>query len=248
MVDLVKLRKKAKEKRESDASSHAIRSSVAELPPPPEEEPRVVQAVPPPAKAKRDPKREAAEPVVVPVQEAKTAPDVVDPERRDRLEEFKRSAGTRQSTKGEGTELKSDENQVELLTFVIAKEQYAISIEKIVEIIPPQPATRVPNAPQSVVGVISLRGTIVTILDLRKRLGHAPSAAGLDSRIIVVENGGETAGFVVDRVLRVIKTDPTKIESHPVVSPTEQRDHILGVFQQGKSLSIYLDLERLLQD
>lgn len=258
MVDLVKLRKKAKEKQEERASSNGGQTAVAEAPVMPAKERARAEAAPPPEpkKAKREAKSEAKpEPgSATPAAEKRSdsAPTVEQPvadaAQSDRLEEFKRSAGVRQSTQGQGAELRSDESLVELLTFVIGKEQYAISIEKIVEIIPPQNPTRVPNAPPSVVGIISLRGTIVTILDLRRRLGHAAGSRGIDSRIIVVENKGETAGFVVDRVLRVIKTDPTKIESHPVVSPTEQSDHILGVFQHGKSLSIYLDLERLLQD
>lgn len=269
MVDLVKLRKKAKEKQEERASSNGGQVSVAEVPVTPAEEPareeQFAPAPPPPPKKTRNeakdeqrapgtPKRGAKSEPPPPAAEesAGAAPAVEEPAAlgapNDRLEEFKRSAGTRQTSQGIGADLRGDENLIELLTFVIGREQYAISIEKIVEIIPPQNATRVPNAPPSVVGIISLRGTIVTILDLRRRLGHAAGARGIDSRIIVVENKGETAGFVVDRVLRVIKTDPAKIESHPVVSPTEQSDHILGVFQHGKSLSIYLDLERLLQD
>lgn len=54
------------------------------------------------------------------------------------------------------------------------------------------------------------------------------------------------AGFVVDRVLRVVKIDPAQIQSHPTVSPSEQTEAIRGVIQQGSALTIVLDVERLL--
>ena len=64
--------------------------------------------------------------------------------------------------------------------------------------------------------------------------------------MIVVEHDGETSGFVVDRVSRVIKLDPTRIESHPIVSASEQNEMIRGVFQQPGGLTILLDLQKIL--
>ncbi len=136
---------------------------------------------------------------------------------------------------------------LELLTFAMAGEQYAIDIERIAEIISPRQATTVPNAPAPVVGIISLRGTIVTMLDLRRELGHGPAAAiGPETRTIVVDDSGSLAGFVVDRVLRVVKVRPAQIQAQPVVSPAEQSDAVRGVFQSGTSLTIVLDVEKLL--
>jgi purine-binding chemotaxis protein CheW len=138
-------------------------------------------------------------------------------------------------------------DQAELLTFRIADEDYAVEIEQIVEIVPPRSATRVPNADESIIGIISLRGTIVTVLDLRRKLGHpSDTVQTADTRMIVVEHRGETAGFLVDRVSRVIKLDLKQLESAPVVSAAEQNDYLRGVFYVGTTLTILIDLERVL--
>ncbi|MGA7617374.1 MAG: chemotaxis protein CheW [Thermoanaerobaculia bacterium] len=166
-----------------------------------------------------------------------------------RLERFKRGAGQRveevrllsvQQEEG-GEDLR------QLLSFDLAGEHYAVDLERIIEIITPRTPTRVPNSSDTVMGIISLRGTIVTILDLRRTLGHpVTSLDHPDVRIIVVEAKGETAGFPVDRVSRVIKIDPSQIEKHPVVNANEQSEYIDGVFQSGDRLSILLDLDRVL--
>jgi len=190
---------------------------------------------------------------------ASQAPDTEEPEPAvpeeeievpERLETFRREAGTR--TEAESPNLvdaaaEDGETENELLTFVIAGEHYAVEIERIVEIIRPRSATRVPNAAESIVGIISLRGMIVTLLDLRKILGHpGVDDLGEDARVVVVDRDGETAGFIVDRVSRVIKVDPSKIEGHPVVSSNEHSEFVSGVFRHGTELMILLDLEKVL--
>ncbi|HUP44382.1 MAG TPA: chemotaxis protein CheW, partial [Thermoanaerobaculia bacterium] len=133
------------------------------------------------------------------------------------------------------------------LAFTIAGEQYAIDIENVVEIVTPRPVTRVPNADPSVVGILSLRGTIVMLIDARRRLGHpAAAASGADARIIVVEQNADHVGFFVDRVLRVVKLDAAEVEPHPVVHSSEHDDSVRGVFRQDGALTILLDLSKLL--
>jgi len=164
-----------------------------------------------------------------------------------KLEKFKEGAGLRR----EGLVVESEtDNQtteiIELLTFVIAGENYAVHIENIVEIVTPRPVTRIPNADTSIVGIISLRGTIVTLLDARRKLRHPPADESPDTRVVVLEHRGETVGFEVDRVLRVVKTDRGAIEPHPVVHSSELDDAIRGVFRQANALTILLDLDKLL--
>ena len=67
-----------------------------------------------------------------------------------------------------------------------------------------------------------------------------------DARVIVVEHGGETLGFQVDRVLRVVKLDAAAVEAHPVIHSSELTDSIRGVFQHAGALTILLDLDKLL--
>lgn len=163
-----------------------------------------------------------------------------------KLERFKAEAGKRREAETAHAEEQSA-RQLELLTFVIAGEQYAVDIERIVEIVTPRPLTRVPNADPTVVGIVSLRGTIVTLVDVRKKLRHGlPPETNADTRIVVIDFRNETVGFVVDRVLRVVKTAAGDIEPHPVVHATELDEAVRGVFRVGGALTILLDLDKLL--
>jgi purine-binding chemotaxis protein CheW len=210
MVDLVKIRKKAKKAgSEQAAASSEQPVAVAEQPSIPETQ------QPPP----RDPQK---------------------------LEDFKATAGKKKEGFIKEAVLTTGAAEVEVLTFALAGEHYAVNIDHIVEIVTPRAATRVPNADRSVVGIISLRGLIVTLVDVRAKLHHPRAAAGTDPRIIVVERSGETLGFEVDRVLRVVKLDAAAVEPHPVVHSSELTDAIRGVFRHGGALTILLDLDKLL--
>ena len=84
------------------------------------------------------------------------------------------------------------------------------------------------------------------MVDVRAKLHHPRAAAGSDARVIVVEHGGETLGFQVDRVLRVVKLDASTVGPQPVIHSSEQTDAIRGVFQHAGALTILLDLDKLL--
>jgi purine-binding chemotaxis protein CheW len=163
-----------------------------------------------------------------------------------KLDQFKATAGQRREGLLEREAETTSADQVELLTFIIAGEQYAVSIEHLVEIITPRAATQVPNADPTIVGIISLRGTMVTVIDVRRKLRHPPAAGGNDARVIVVERAGEILGFEVDRVLRVLKVDSAAVEPHPVVHSSELSDAVRGVFRHANALTILLDLDKLL--
>ena len=226
MVDLAKIRRKAKKAQES----------VAEPASPP---------VHPPA---TDPERLPSTPGDVPQGggEAAVEPPVGTPE-VSKLALFKEKAGKRRDVQETRTEEQPAEALVELLTFVIGGEHYAVDIERIVEIVTPRPLTRVPNADATVVGIISLRGTIVTLVDVRGKLRHRPAGEPTaDTRIIVIDFHNETVGFVVDRVQRVVKIAASDVEPHPVVHTTELEESIRGVFRVAGALTILLDLDKLL--
>jgi purine-binding chemotaxis protein CheW len=165
-----------------------------------------------------------------------------------KLDRFKAAAGesvVTEHTVVEGTT--TDAAVLELLTFIIAGEQYAVDIERIVEIVTPRPITRIPNADPSIVGIISLRGAIVTLVDVRRKLRHPTGATSApDPRVVVIDQFGETVGFQVDRVVRVIKMSRAAVEPHPVVHVSEHDEAIAGVFRQGNALTILLDLDKLL--
>ena len=220
MVDLVKIRKKKAEAKKQKVEEEAA---------PPQQ---------PSNSATQQP-----EPVAPP------EPQIPRSARDDtpsKLDVFKQTAGQRRAAQSIQAEA-GPEQQIELLTFVIAGEHYAVHIERIVEIVTPRARTRIPNADPTVVGIISLRGTIVTLVDVRRKLRHPPAGDSTpDTRIVVVDHHNEMIGFLVDRVLRVVKAAAADIEAHPVVHATELDQSILGVFRAGGALTILLDLDKLL--
>ncbi|HUP65004.1 MAG TPA: chemotaxis protein CheW [Thermoanaerobaculia bacterium] len=236
MVDLVKIRKKAKEKKKEAAEREA--ASAAKPEEPVADTARAVMDAPP---EETLPGPVAALPAALEIDEPEPAERAA-----DKLEQFRARAGRQREEADGGADVEADD-RMELLTFMIAGEVYAIDIENIAEIIASRVLTPVPNAPAAVQGIISLRGTIVTMLDLRRELGHPPmSGASPEARTIVVEDGSGMAGFVVDKVLRVVKLDPAAVKSPPIVAAAEQTDAVRGVFQSGSALTILLDVKRLL--
>ncbi len=201
-------------------------------------------------KKKAEGKRQKAEVVVsepspvVAQQPSKLA--TAQPRNAEKLERFMADAGKKREGFVKEAVQATAAAELEVLTFALAGEQYAVNIERIVEIVRPRAATRVPNAGANVVGIISLRGLIVTVVDVRAKLHHPSAAIGNDARVIVVEHGGETLGFQVDRVLRVVKLDAAAVEAHPVIHSSELTDSIRGVFQHAGALTILLDLDKLL--
>jgi purine-binding chemotaxis protein CheW len=137
---------------------------------------------------------------------------------------------------------------LQLVTFVIAGEEFGIDILKVQEIIRPVTITRVPNAPPFVEGVINLRGRIVPVIDARKRFGLPAREMQDASRIVVIELGGETVGFVMDAVREVIRVDAAVIEPAPELAVGVDADYISGVAKLDDRLLILLDVERVLSD
>jgi chemotaxis signal transduction protein len=160
----------------------------------------------------------------------------------DRLQKFKEQAGRRREQVVVAPAEAKDE--LHLLTFTIDGEQYAIDVERVQEIATPRALTPVPNADPFILGVMSLRGTVVTVVDVRGRLRHPPNGAG--RQVVVITAQGGPLGFTVDRVLRPLKIDRAAIEPHPVVHASEERPSIRGVFRRVSALTIVLDLDKLL--
>jgi purine-binding chemotaxis protein CheW len=164
----------------------------------------------------------------------------------DKLGHFLQTAGERRVEQAREVEGPSG-TLLELLTFSIAGELYAVSIDNVVEIVTPRAVTRIPNSDPSIVGILSLRGMIVTLIDAHRRLGHRQAAEpDPETRIIVVQLDHETLGFTVDKVLRVVKIDAEAVQPHPVVHASEQDVSVRGVFRHADALTILLDLDKLL--
>jgi purine-binding chemotaxis protein CheW len=130
----------------------------------------------------------------------------------------------------------------ELLAFWVGDEEYGVDIVQIQEIIKVPEITMVPRAPGAVLGIISLRGTVVAVLDLRTVLGMERRAARRSSRILVLRGDGEPVGLVVDQVSSVVRFDRDAIQPVPRTMKRQASDLLQGVAREEERMLIVLDL------
>ena len=140
----------------------------------------------------------------------------------------------------------SEEQKVEMLGFMLSDEEYALDILEIKEIIRLQPITIVPRTPAFLKGIITLRGVIVPIFDLRSRLGLKETQYGPLTRVVVVYSGEEYAGLIVDSITQVMRVDANSIEPPPTTIGAIEAEHIRGVTRFRERLVILLNLARVL--
>jgi purine-binding chemotaxis protein CheW len=134
---------------------------------------------------------------------------------------------------------------LQLVSFKIGDEEFGVDILKVQEINRMVEVTRVPNAPEYVDGVINLRGKVIPIVDLRRRLGMPRKEHSKDTRIVVVELNGKITGFVVDAVSEVLRIPRSVTEPPPSIVAGIEAEYITAVGKLEDRLLILLDLERI---
>ena len=139
----------------------------------------------------------------------------------------------------------ADVDRLQLVTFEVGEEEFAVDILAVQEINRMMQITRVPQSRREVEGVINLRGRIVPVVDLRERFGMERCEHSNESRIIVVDVNDHTVGFVVDRVHEVLRIDSSIVEPAPAITTSVDSDYIQGVGKLDDRLLILIDLERL---
>jgi purine-binding chemotaxis protein CheW len=112
--------------------------------------------------------------------------------------------------------------------------------------VPHTQPTRIPHTPSFIEGVINLRGTITSVLDLRKRFGLGNASHNEETRIIVVDLAEESLGFLVDSVSEVLRLPTHTFEPPPPQVVSVDTTFIQGVGKVGERLLILLDLEKVL--
>jgi purine-binding chemotaxis protein CheW len=131
----------------------------------------------------------------------------------------------------------------EFLAFVLAGEIYAVPLTKIREILSPPPITEVPRAPRDVLGVCSVRGLLVTVIDLRRRLVVDETETTRRTRILLTEtDANEIVGLLVDGVDQVIRLTEEEIELASTVLGGDVSEHVLGIGRPPGLEIILLDL------
>ena len=139
--------------------------------------------------------------------------------------------------------------RIEYLAFVLAGDTYAVQIAHVAEILRPPPITEVPRAPHTVLGVISVRGKLVTVVDLRRRFHLEEPPIDRKSRILLADVGsGEQVGLLVDEVQQVWRLATEEIEPSAVLGG-EQQPHIAGIGRPtgGRVILVLLDLRPILE-
>jgi purine-binding chemotaxis protein CheW len=154
----------------------------------------------------------------------------------------------REQTRKTGIE---PEQYVQMISFSIGAERFGVPILVVQEIIMMSKITEIPNAPEFVEGVINLRGNIIPVLDLRKRLrlrGYRDMPKRTPgTRILVVEIEGSVTGFIVDSVAKVISIPSAKIAPPPdIIIAGVQSQYITGVVHLDEGIMIILDFRKIL--
>jgi purine-binding chemotaxis protein CheW len=166
----------------------------------------------------------------------------------------------------EETNRGTERNVQQYLTFMIGREEYAVSLLKVKEIIEYDTVTQVPKTPEWIRGVINLRGSVVPVVDLAVKFRQAPSIAGKLTCIVITEvqneaqknvqkdvrsggtSGEEAAvmGIMADSVRQVIDLRPQDIEEPPTFGTRVKVDYLLGMARSGKKFCLLLDTEKVL--
>ena len=142
----------------------------------------------------------------------------------------------------------SNSSVLQLVTFIIEKEEFGIDILNVQEIIKPVDITRVPNSSPYVKGVINLRGRIVPVVDLRTRFRLQYREPDKETRIVVVELEDKVVGFLMDAVKQVIRIDKSIIEPPPPQATSFDSLYLRGVAKLEDRLLTLLDLNNLLSE
>ena len=137
--------------------------------------------------------------------------------------------------------------RIELLGFMLSNEQYALDILEIKEIVRLHAITPVPRSPPWLKGIVTLRGIIVPIFDLRSRLGLAEIEHGPETRIVVVYRGEEFAGLIVDSITQVMRLPVEAIEPPPQTIGPVEAEYLRGVARFRDQLVILLNLPRVVE-
>ncbi len=147
------------------------------------------------------------------------------------------------------------DTDVQLCVLEVGNETYVIDLKRVDEILPAQKPTAVPRAPAFLEGVVKLRGEVVPVVDVRKRLGVEPKSAGTSDkrvkrreRLVVCKLGRRRVGFLVDAVTRVMRVARTDLKPAPLTATPGKNPHVLGVVGEPGQLRLMLDLLSLVGD
>jgi purine-binding chemotaxis protein CheW len=137
--------------------------------------------------------------------------------------------------------------EIQLIIFKIADEEFAVNIHQVREIVRMMPITTIPRSAEFIEGVVNLRGQVLIIMDLAKRLGLKALERGERTRIVVVEVEETSIGMIVDNVTEVLRLGVDKIVKTPDLTDVDiTKKYITGIGKLKDRLLILIDLAAIL--
>ncbi|MDK2805720.1 MAG: purine-binding chemotaxis protein CheW [Thermoanaerobacterium sp.] len=136
----------------------------------------------------------------------------------------------------------------QIVIFKLNDEEFCVDIMDVLEIIRMQTITKVPDVPSFVEGIINLRGTVIPIIDLKKRLKLKLTDYDDDTRIIIIKINEKSVGFIVDSVTEVLHVENDSIKEAPDIIAGIGKEYIESVVSYDDRLIINLDLEKILTE
>ncbi len=137
---------------------------------------------------------------------------------------------------------------MQVVSFRLAQEEYAIEIIRVQEIILIGEVTSLPQTPPYIKGVINLRSTVIPIVDLRLRFGLPQEGVTDETRIMVVNVAGKTIGLIVDAVSEVLRIAQEQISPPPPTVAGLEQNYLVGLAKLDERLLILLDIEQIILD
>lgn len=140
----------------------------------------------------------------------------------------------------------SNNSSSQWVSFYLDDEIYAVNVIQVKEVLKYTSITRVPGAPDYVIGILNIRGTVLTVIDTRARFALARQDPSEHSRIIVVESDDQTIGILVDSVQEVFNLAPDEISAAPKFANDVRNRFVYGVSFKNDSFFILINLDELL--
>lgn len=142
----------------------------------------------------------------------------------------------------------NDDSIIQWVTFHLENEKYGIKVMQVQEVLRMTEIAPVPGAPHYVLGIINLRGNVVTVIDTRRRFGLPDAESDDETRIVIIEADNNVVGILVDSVAEVVDLKTSEIETAPNVGNDESSKYIQGVSSRDDELLILVDVNKLLSD
>lgn len=134
------------------------------------------------------------------------------------------------------------------VTFQLEQETYGVDVMVVKEVLKFQDIAPVPGAPDYVLGIINIRGTVISVINTRRRFGLQDREVDDNTRIVIIEIGCHIIGILVDSVAEVVYLRRSQIESAPQVNKDESARFIQGVCHRDDQLLILVELDKLLTE